>query len=65
MMRERMRLESLGDKLTLLSPRNILNRGYSLTMRNGRFVTDASELHPGDVITTHFRDGKVRSTINP
>ena len=64
MMREQMRLEALADKVTLLSPRNILNRGYSLTMHNGQFVTDATMLKPGDVVTTHFKNGLARATVN-
>lgn len=63
-MREQMRLEALADKVTLLSPRNILNRGYSLTMHNGQFVTDATMLKPGDVVTTHFKNGLARATVN-
>lgn len=63
MMREHMRLDALTDKLALLSPRNILNRGYSLTMLNGKYITSASELQPGDVVTTHFRNGSARAAI--
>lgn len=58
-----LRLQSLDDKVTLLSPRNILNRGYSLTMRGGKFVTEASQLNPGDVITTFFKDGKATTQV--
>lgn len=57
------KLQSLDDKVALLSPRNILNRGYSLTMRSGKFVTEASQLQPGDVITTFFKDGKVTTQV--
>lgn len=59
-----LRLQALDDKLTLLSPRNILNRGYSLTMRGGKFVTEASQLNPGDVITTFFKDGKATTQVS-
>ncbi|MBO4870480.1 MAG: exodeoxyribonuclease VII large subunit [Muribaculaceae bacterium] len=63
MMQEKMRLDALNDKVTLLSPRNILNRGYSLTVHNGQYITDATQLQPGDVITTHFRDGSARAVV--
>ena len=62
-MREQMRLEALTDKVTLLSPRNILNRGYSLTLHNGQYITSASQLQPGDVVTTHLRNGSIRATV--
>ncbi|MBO7610000.1 MAG: exodeoxyribonuclease VII large subunit [Muribaculaceae bacterium] len=63
MMRERMRIEALTDKLTLLSPRNILNRGYSLTILNGKYISNAAQLQPGDIVTTHFANGSARATI--
>ncbi len=58
-----MQLQSLDDKLTLLSPRNILNRGYSLTMCNGRYITASTQLHEGDVVTTHFKSGLVKAEV--
>lgn len=64
MLKEHMRVKNLDDKVTLLSPRNTLKRGYSLTMSNGHIITDASQLHAGDTITTHFGNGKTTSTVN-
>lgn len=61
--REKMRLTALYDKVQILSPQNTLRRGYSLTTLNGHAVTDASQLAPGDNITTHFANGKVVSTV--
>lgn len=63
-MKEAMRLEALADKIELLSPRKVMERGYTLTMCDGKIVTDASQIEPGHTITTHFRDGKVVSTAN-
>ncbi len=61
--RQRMRLASLADKVQLLSPQNILNRGYSLTTCNGHVVTAAASLKAGDNLVTSFKDGKVASTV--
>ncbi len=58
-----MQLQALNDKVTLLSPRNILNRGYSLTTMGGKFVTSATQLNAGDVITTHFKDGAALTRV--
>lgn len=58
-----MQLQSLDDKATLLSPRNILNRGYSLTLSAGKYITSSSQLKPGDFVTTHFKEGKIRAEI--
>lgn len=60
---ESMRLASLNDKVTLLSPQNILNRGYSITMLNGHAVTDVSQLSPGDTVTTRFKTGSATAEI--
>ncbi|MCF0180814.1 MAG: exodeoxyribonuclease VII large subunit [Muribaculaceae bacterium] len=59
----KLQLQALIDKVDLLNPRKILNRGYSLTMRNGKFITEASQLVEGDVITTHFKDGKASTKV--
>ena len=64
MNRERHRLEVFTTQVELLSPRQVLRRGYSLVMRDGKFVTNASQLKPGDTIVTHFASGKAYSTIN-
>lgn len=61
--RQRMRLSSLTDKVNLLSPQNILNRGYSLTSCNGHVVTSINALQPGDSIVTTLKDGTVESVI--
>ena len=62
--REKLRLEALGDKLTLLSPQNTLNRGYSLTTVNGHVITSATAVAPGDRIVTALKDGSITSTVN-
>ena len=61
---QRLRLDALNDKVALLSPRNILNRGYALAMHNGHYVTDASTLQPGNVITVHLKQGAAIATVN-
>ena len=62
--REKLRLEALGDKLTLLSPQNTLNRGYSLTTVNGHVITSATAVASGDRIVTALKDGSITSTVN-
>lgn len=58
-MKETMRLEALGDKIELLSPRKVMARGYTLTTCEGKIMTDAARLEAGKLVTIHFRDGKV------
>lgn len=58
-MKETMRLEALGDKIELLSPRKVMARGYTLTTCEGKIMTDAAQLEASKLVTIHFRDGKV------
>lgn len=58
-MKETMRLEALGEKIELLSPRKVMARGYTLTTCEGKIMTDAAQLEAGKLVTIHFRDGKV------
>lgn len=57
-------LAATSRLLNALSPQATLNRGYSITRINGKAVTSATQLNPGDVITTQLADGQVTSTIN-
>ena len=62
--REQQRRVALGDKATLLSPVNTLQRGYSLVRRGDKCVTAADQLHSGDQITVQFATGTTDATVN-
>lgn len=53
-----------SDKIELLSPRNILNRGFAIVMHNDQLVSSAAKVKVGDSLTVHMRDGKIRTKIN-
>lgn len=57
------RQKTLRDMLEILSPRNTLNRGYSLAMHNGKFVTDTSQVTTGDTVTVHLKNGKIVTKV--
>jgi exodeoxyribonuclease VII large subunit len=63
----RRRLELAGGEraLAALSPRRVLERGYSVTTRDGdsRPLTDASAINTGERIVTTFAVGQVRSLV--
>jgi len=64
--RERLerRVERAADKLALLSPFSVLDRGYSLTTtEDGTVVRDASVLAAGDALVTRLQKGSVRSVV--
>lgn len=61
--RERHRLQLAQSQVEAASPELLLKRGYSLTLKDGKAVTDASALHPGDVLTTRVAKGKFKSKV--
>ena len=60
---EKQHLDILGKTIDLTSPEHILTQGYSLTLKSGKVIRSILELHPGDKITTLFKDGEKESII--
>ena len=58
------RLQGMDDAIQFLSPERLLQRGFSITRKDGHAVKEASTLHPGDRLETTFAQGKAWSTIN-
>lgn len=57
------RLELLQQCLNDALPEKQLARGYSITLKNGKAVKDASALKEGDTLVTLLYKGKVESVI--
>lgn len=57
-------LNGIGQKIELVRPENLLKRGFSITMKDGKAVRDSSQLVEGDVVITIYADGKTESIIN-
>ena len=64
MQREQQRLHALGEKATLLSPVNTLQRGYSLVRVGDKCVTAANQLQPGDSVSIQFATGTADATVS-
>lgn len=62
--RQKHRLELLQQRISDASPERLLSRGYSITLKDGKAVTDASQLHPGDELTTRLYKGQVTSIVH-
>ena len=61
---EKQRFLQLQEQFVrMASPDYILRRGYSLTLREGKIIKRAEELHVGEELTTRFMDGEVKSII--
>ena len=57
------RLELLQQKLNDALPEKQLARGYSITLKDGKAVKNASLLEEGDVLVTVLHQGKVESVV--
>ncbi len=56
-------LSSLSDKLRLLNPDNILKRGYSITLHNGKTIVSTNDVAIDDNIETKTYDGSFISKV--
>lgn len=62
--REQLRLENIANSVQLLSPSNVLKRGYSMTRdKSGHIIRSASQVAVSDTLTTVFADGEVISEV--
>ena len=60
---ERHRLDLLEQRTKALDPQLLLQRGYSITLHNGKALTDTDALHEGDVVVTRLAGGSFTSTV--
>ncbi|MEJ8856373.1 exodeoxyribonuclease VII large subunit [Variovorax robiniae] len=59
------RLGRIGDRLQLLDPALVLQRGYAwLADPQGRAITSATQLGPGDAVRARLADGTVSMTVD-
>lgn len=61
--RHRHRLELLRQRVADASPDKLLSRGYSITLKDGKAVTDAASLNPGDQLVTRLAKGSFTSEV--
>ena len=57
------RLELLQQRLNDALPEKQLARGYSITLKDGKALKDASALKEGDMVITLLHHGKVESVV--
>ena len=61
--KERHRLELLEEKVKASSPELLLSRGYSITLKEGKVVTDPKQVEDGDVVVTRVAKGVFYSKV--
>ena len=60
---EHHRLEMMTEKVKSLDPTLLLQRGYSITLKDGKAVRDAQILQAGDDIETRLANGTIHSVV--
>jgi exodeoxyribonuclease VII large subunit len=62
---QRNRFGTLEARLRLLSPTNVLERGYSITSdaATGKVIRDAEEVSQGQPLKTRLKKGEIRSVV--
>lgn len=60
----RYQLDLLAQRIKDASPENLLKRGYSITLKDGKAVTDPASLKKGDVLVTKVNKGSIKSIVS-
>ena len=63
MKNEIQRLDSREGNINHLDPRNVLRRGYSVTVSSGKTVKSATDVRPGDSLKTVLYKGTITSRV--
>lgn len=61
--KEKIKLENIETKLNLLNPENILKKGYSVTLVEGKIVKSIASVKKGSIIDTKLSDGIIKSEV--
>jgi exodeoxyribonuclease VII large subunit len=61
--REQLRLRHFLEKIDLMKPENLLQKGYSITLYKGAPLKDTAQLKAGERITTRLFSGEIESEI--
>ncbi len=59
----RTEIQQLEKDVKNLSPENVLRRGYSITLINGKAARYANDLKPGDILETQLYKGEIESEV--
>ncbi len=60
---EKQRLSGDEEKLRLIDPQNIIRRGFSINLRNGKIIKSVDQIEVGDLLETLLSDGTVESKV--
>jgi len=57
------KLENIKIKLDLLNPENILEKGYTITLKEGNIINKNTKINIGDNLTTRWKNGNIISEV--
>jgi exodeoxyribonuclease VII large subunit len=57
------KLALIENTVQHLDPQTLMQKGYSITLHNGKPLTDASVVEKGDLLITQLANGAVQSTV--
>ena len=63
MERELHRIDMLSQRAIAQDPERLLSRGYSITLKDGKSIKDASQLKAGEEIETRFAKGVAKAVV--
>ncbi|MDD5584077.1 MAG: exodeoxyribonuclease VII large subunit [Candidatus Omnitrophica bacterium] len=56
-------VHTLEEKVRILNPKNVLKRGYSVTLKEGKALKSIDNIKEGDIIKTLLYEGNVDSRV--
>lgn len=51
------------ESLKALNPKNVLKRGYSVTMLGNKVIRSSSDVKEGDILRTILEDGEIKAKV--
>ncbi|MCD7900117.1 MAG: exodeoxyribonuclease VII large subunit [Bacteroides sp.] len=57
-------LQLLQQQIESASPERLLKRGYSITVKEGKVITDVTQVKSGDLLITKVSNGEITSKVN-
>lgn len=62
--KEKNKLDIISNMLIYSDPKNILDKGYSITTVNGEIIKSIQNIEKNDIVMTKLADGEFESTVN-
>ena len=61
--KQKAEISNIEKAVRILDPINVLQRGYSITLLNGKSINSVKKINEGDTITTLVADGSITSNV--